>query len=397
MPSASTPSSSSGCPWAGSPLSATRFAYAGAFWLLVLLLSALPALAETLFIEADESLLLTFPSTELRDLVPPHRTACQRQEHLTYGAAPAVRITTQVKELIGLGGTPNAEIPDEIRPYLTLGSEEAIPAEVASRLLDITAPLTSQLERTDLILADLAQRITPTERAPGSTETALQSLERGSASCAGRSNLAAGMLKSCRIPVRHAYGVLFRQTQAQDQNQTWRAGYHRWIETWHPDLGWLPSDPGVTHLHVGARYLTLWTAASDAPAPGGPFPDFDQGGWRIVSSTSRRIATDRRQEPRHFRLWRTKAQPVQYTSAVFGSVSFADGSPVTSGQIRWRQEGRWLAVAVQEGGYSLLGLPSGSYQLWYWASTKAAPLPLGEVRVEERVRKRQALQVQQGP
>lgn len=80
-------------------------------------------------------------------------------------------------------------------------------------------------------------------------------LERRSGYCTGVARLTVALLEAVNIPAREVAGYVVGSEPGQP------SGYHRWIEAYLPDRGWVFSDPLATHHYVAATYLRL--AAED--------------------------------------------------------------------------------------------------------------------------------------
>ena len=80
-------------------------------------------------------------------------------------------------------------------------------------------------------------------------------LERRSGYCTGVARLTAALLEAVDIPAREVAGYVVGSEPGRP------SGYHRWIEAYLPDRGWVFSDPLATHHYVSATYLRL--AAED--------------------------------------------------------------------------------------------------------------------------------------
>jgi hypothetical protein len=75
-------------------------------------------------------------------------------------------------------------------------------------------------------------------------------LERRSGYCTGVARLAVGLLQAVGIEAREVAGYV-----VGDDSES--GGYHRWIEAYLPDRGWVFSDPLRSHHYVPANYLRL--------------------------------------------------------------------------------------------------------------------------------------------
>lgn len=80
-------------------------------------------------------------------------------------------------------------------------------------------------------------------------------LARHSGYCTGVARLTVALLEAVAIPAREVAGYVVGGGPGR------ASGYHRWIEAYLPDRGWVFSDPLTTHHWVPATYLRL--AAED--------------------------------------------------------------------------------------------------------------------------------------
>lgn len=76
-------------------------------------------------------------------------------------------------------------------------------------------------------------------------------LERRSAFCTGLASLTVTLLAAVDIPAREVAGYVVEEAASG------LAGYHRWVEVFYPDRGWVFSDPMTTHHYVPATYVRL--------------------------------------------------------------------------------------------------------------------------------------------
>ncbi len=77
-------------------------------------------------------------------------------------------------------------------------------------------------------------------------------LERRSGYCTGIARSTVALLRALDIPAREVPGWVVRE-----EGGTGISGYHRWLEVYYPDRGWVMSDPLVSHHFVPATYLRL--------------------------------------------------------------------------------------------------------------------------------------------
>ena len=76
-------------------------------------------------------------------------------------------------------------------------------------------------------------------------------LVRRSGYCTGIARLTVALLEAVDIPAREVAGYVVGSEPGRPN------GYHRWIEAYLPDRGWVFSDPLSTHHYVPATYLRL--------------------------------------------------------------------------------------------------------------------------------------------
>ncbi len=89
----------------------------------------------------------------------------------------------------------------------------------------------------------------------GQPQSAEAVLSRRSGYCTGVARLTAALLEAAGIQAREVAGYVVGSEPGKP------SGYHRWIEAYLPDRGWVFSDPLATHHYVPATYLRL--AAED--------------------------------------------------------------------------------------------------------------------------------------
>jgi len=83
-------------------------------------------------------------------------------------------------------------------------------------------------------------------------QTAAAVLARRSGYCTGIARLTVALLDAVGIEAREVAGYV-----ADDGSSTGVHGYHRWIEAYLPDRGWVMSDPLTSHHYVPASYVRL--------------------------------------------------------------------------------------------------------------------------------------------
>jgi transglutaminase-like putative cysteine protease len=77
----------------------------------------------------------------------------------------------------------------------------------------------------------------------------------GRADCVGFSELAVDLLRRVGIRARTVQGIVRTGTAEPAHDARIGGSYHRWIEVFYPDRGWVFSDPSASINGVDARYL----------------------------------------------------------------------------------------------------------------------------------------------
>jgi len=88
-------------------------------------------------------------------------------------------------------------------------------------------------------------------------------LERRSAYCTGTARLAVALLDNLGIPAREIAGYVVDEIPGGQG-----AGFHRWIEVFYDDRGWVFSDPLASQNFVAATYLRLASSIVELDLPG---------------------------------------------------------------------------------------------------------------------------------
>ncbi|HEY7111316.1 MAG TPA: transglutaminase-like domain-containing protein [Thermoanaerobaculia bacterium] len=85
------------------------------------------------------------------------------------------------------------------------------------------------------------------------------------ADCVGFAELAVDLLRRAGVRARTVQGIL-RTNPGQPAHEARIAGaYHRWIEVYYPDRGWVFSDPSASINGVDARYIPFRARALSKP------------------------------------------------------------------------------------------------------------------------------------
>ncbi len=82
-------------------------------------------------------------------------------------------------------------------------------------------------------------------------------LARGSAYCTGVARLTVALLGEVGIEAREVAGYVLGGALPGEGAGDQGSGYHRWIEAYLPDRGWVFSDPLSSHHFVPATYIRL--------------------------------------------------------------------------------------------------------------------------------------------
>ncbi len=93
----------------------------------------------------------------------------------------------------------------------------------------------------------------------GASQEPMAVLARHSGYCTGIARLSVALLHAAGIESREVAGWVAAGTGPGEV-----ARFHRWIEVWYPDRGWVFSDPLVSHNWIPATYVRL---ASDQVDP----------------------------------------------------------------------------------------------------------------------------------
>ena len=85
------------------------------------------------------------------------------------------------------------------------------------------------------------------------------------AHCVGYAELAVDLLRRVGITARTVQGVLRTASSAEGYDSHIGGVYHRWIEIYYPDLGFVFSDPSSSINGVDARYIPFGRRALERP------------------------------------------------------------------------------------------------------------------------------------
>lgn len=115
----------------------------------------------------------------------------------------------------------------------------------------LTGGARTRYEAVSLVLGWVARHIEyDLDRA--APQDALAALGRRRAYCTGIARLTVALLEAIDIPAREVAGYVVGEHPGDAGG-----GYHRWIEVYFQDRGWVFSDPLNTHHYVPATYIRL--------------------------------------------------------------------------------------------------------------------------------------------
>jgi hypothetical protein len=147
------------------------------------------------------------------------------------------------------------------------GREEGLPAApdrdawVSSR----AAGARTQAEAVERILSGIASEVRyDPDRHRRQDPSAVFATRR--AHCVGFAELAVDLLRRAGISARTVQGVLRTPADAPAFDRSIGGVYHRWIEVYYPDRGFVFSDPSASINAVDARYVPFGRRALERPA-----------------------------------------------------------------------------------------------------------------------------------
>jgi hypothetical protein len=198
----------------------------------VLLLSTAPAAAraQALALAGADRVRLALPAAAV---VEPYANAGYRLR--VEGGAATVEVflaPLRSRDPFGLGPPGDRDPITNLARAVTAGS--ATRYEASSRLLAwVAGNVRYELDRS----------------AP---QDAASVLERRSAYCTGVARLTVALLEAVGIPAREVPGFLVAPPGGGVP-----AGFHRWVEVRFEDVGWVFSDPLLSHHYVPATYVRM--------------------------------------------------------------------------------------------------------------------------------------------
>lgn len=198
-------------------------------------------------------------------------------------------------------------------------------------------------------------------------------LERREAYCTGSARLAVSLLDAVGIEAREVAGLLLESPNLGGEAAP-PVGFHRWIEVFYPDRGWVFSDPMASHHFVPATYLPLSSprAPEDLPQRLGPIlrsPDL----WPIDRyDHAAGTVSARKNSPRQLAgAVRIRWQP-QEASAGEDAEAWLEG------------EGLRRRLRLTAGNATFTGVEPGFYTVKLW--NHGLPVAEGELLINDRRR-----------
>ena len=129
-------------------------------------------------------------------------------------------------------------------------SDQRAEGSIARLARGVTSGAETHYEATSRVLGWVARHIAYNlDRQEDQGAAAV--LERRSGYCTGVARLTVSLLEAVGIEAREVAGYVV------GGSETGPRGYHRWVEVFLPDRGWVFSDPLSTHHYVPATYIRL--------------------------------------------------------------------------------------------------------------------------------------------
>lgn len=152
-------------------------------------------------------------------------------------------------------------------PYPTRSAREVsltLATERDAYARQLAGDATTQAEAVERILSGLASRVRyDADRSRKQDPASVFSSRRGH--CVGISELAVDLLRRAGISARTVQGILRTKPGMEGYDSHIGGVYHRWIEIYYPDLGFVFSDPSSSINGVDARYIAFGRRALERP------------------------------------------------------------------------------------------------------------------------------------
>lgn len=122
----------------------------------------------------------------------------------------------------------------------------------------------TQIEAVERVLSAIASSVRyDTDRSRRQDPASVFASRR--AHCVGFSELAVDLLRRVGIPARTVQGILRARPGSDGYEDRIGGVYHRWIEIYYPDRGFVFSDPSASINSVDSRYLAFGKRALERP------------------------------------------------------------------------------------------------------------------------------------
>jgi hypothetical protein len=187
--------------------------------------------------------------------IPDHAVAGWRQR-----VRPLPDGSSEVTVVVGPfsdQGVPREPLPALDARWLELPPVEAQDDDLIDLAGGLASPGMTPAAASAAILEWVGREVVH-DPSPSGTETATGVLHARRGSCVGRSLLAVALLRAAGVPARSVHGLLVPRT-ARVGADVGSAEFtlHRFVETWLPGVGFVPSDPGESIHYVSERHLVL--------------------------------------------------------------------------------------------------------------------------------------------
>ena len=169
-------------------------------------------------------------------------------------------------------------LPESVQGYLLPDDQwiQSEDPEIAAKAGELVADATSQAEAVEAILAWVRAKIA-FDLTSSLPYDALSTFRNRSALCGGFAHLSVALLRAAGIPARTHIGCLC----SEGWGVPIQGGWHAWVETYFPDVGWVASEPQTTanfvdtsHIFVGFHQCgQVGTVISRTSHFSGPYAD----------------------------------------------------------------------------------------------------------------------------
>jgi hypothetical protein len=169
--------------------------------------------------------------------------------------------STGLKAIDSVAPFPLVSVPGNLKDYLQ-ASEQVQTNDPAIHELSqkLTRGSKTQFEAVQKVVSYVVDHVRYVN--PPVRYDALYALSTGKGNCQNYSHLTAALLRNAGVPVRIVNGV----TMNQPFNVSWEKGTltfkmgqgrHSWVEVWYPDLGWIPYDPQNMQFFISNRFVRI--------------------------------------------------------------------------------------------------------------------------------------------